>query len=385
MHAVAPEWVLKSLKELHPDMNIGFEADLENYEEEISEVIIEDENKHDCTSNSDFIEEEEEVEIIGGSDHAQVVMQSIKSVEDAWHDMAIKQEKVEVETLQEPEIEEEGKVEAETQMGPGLYVTRSGRVSRPPSRLIETAYAVIREKYHQNFSKESDNVNKEIVECTYSMQKEWLFQNVMKSRPNEAMKALREEVIKAVKINILHPVHYKDLSEEERKLVIPQMIDYLEKYKPDATFDKFKVRVLARGDKQVYTGDSEGPVARIETLLMLLAIAVHEDLAIFKVDVGFAFMRTPISQDVKHKWVKLDKRVVQLLLELEYDPYKDYVQNDGSVIVKMDKLNYGYVEAVHYWYETLMSAFKNNQYAISGKDKCMFIKHQDSSLWNDHG
>jgi hypothetical protein len=274
-------------------------------------------------------------------------MQSIKSVEDAWHDMAIKQEKVEVETLQEPEIEEEGKVEAETQMGPGLYVTRSGRVSRPPSRLIETAYAVIREKYHQNFSKESDNVNKEIVECTYSMQKEWLFQNVMKSRPNEAMKALREEVIKAVKINILHPVHYKVLSEEERKLVIPQMIDYLEIYKPDATFDKFKVRVLARGDKQVYTGDSEGPVARIETLLMLLAIAVHEDLAIFKVDVGFAFMRTPISQDVKHKWVKLDKRVVQLLLELEYDRYKDYVQNDGSVIVKMDKLSYGYVEAAH--------------------------------------
>jgi len=55
------------------------------------------------------------------------------------------------------------------------------------------------------------------------------------------------------------------------------------------------------------------------------------------------------------------------------------------VIVKMDKLIYGYVEAAHYWYETLMSAFKNNQYAVSGKDKCMFIKRQDSSLWNDHG
>jgi hypothetical protein len=112
---------------------------------------------------------------------------------------------------------------------------------------------------------------------------------------------------------------------------------------------------LARGDKQVYTGESEGPVARIEMILMLLAIAVHEDLAIFKVDVGSTFMRTPISQDVKHKWVKLDKRVVQLLLELEYDPYKDYVQNDGSVIVEMDKLSYGYAEAAHYWYETLMS------------------------------
>jgi len=91
-------------------------------------------------------------------------------------------------------------------------------------------------------------------------------------------------------------------------------------------------------------------------------------------------MRTPISQDVKHKWVKLDKRVVKLLLELEYDRYKDYIQNDGSVIVKIDKLSYGYVEAAHYWYETLMSAFKNNQYAISRKDKCLFIKRQDNKL-----
>jgi hypothetical protein len=91
-------------------------------------------------------------------------------------------------------------------------------------------------------------------------------------------------------------------------------------------------------------------------------------------------MRTPISQDVKHKWVKLDKRVVKLLLELEYDRYKDYIQNDGSVIVKIDKLSYGYVEAAHYWYETLMSAFKINQYAIRRKDKCLFIKHQDNKL-----
>jgi hypothetical protein len=83
MRAVAPEWVLESLKELNPDMNIGFEADSESYEVEISEVIADDENKHDYTYNSDFIEEEDEVEIIGGSDHAQAVMQSIKSVEDA--------------------------------------------------------------------------------------------------------------------------------------------------------------------------------------------------------------------------------------------------------------------------------------------------------------
>ncbi len=65
-------------------------------------------------------------------------------------------------------------------------------------------------------------------------------------------------------------------------------------------------------------------------------------------DIGSAFMRTPISKDVKHKWLKLDKKVVDLLLELENDKYKDYVLSNSSAIVKMNKLSYGYIEAAHY-------------------------------------
>jgi hypothetical protein len=49
--------------------------------------------------------------------------------------------------------------------------------------------------------------------------------------------------------------------------------------------------------------------------MMLLSIAVHQDIAIFKVDIGSAFMHTPIPNDVKHKWLKLDKKVVELLLD----------------------------------------------------------------------
>ncbi len=73
------------------------------------------------------------------------------------------------------------------------------------------------------------------------MGKALLFQKAMVDKPEEAMKALRKEVIKAVKIGIWHPVHLRDLTEEQKKLIIPQMINYLEKYKLDNTFDKCKV------------------------------------------------------------------------------------------------------------------------------------------------
>jgi dihydroneopterin aldolase len=99
---------------------------------------------------------------------------------------------------------------------------RSGRISRPPTRLIETAYAAIQETYLNNFHDMGENDMNGKVECTYAM-KALLFQKEMQKKPIEAMKALREEVIKAIKIDIWDAVHLEDLSAEEKKLVIPQM------------------------------------------------------------------------------------------------------------------------------------------------------------------
>jgi len=376
--AAAPEWVLEDLKNLNPDMSIGFEEEDHVVNEDLREPNEDDQ----ADAPKHYIDEDidDEVQFLGNKTQERVIMHSIKSAEDAWNELAVKLEPIEEEVVEETKDINEEEDKGVQEVPAGLYVTRSGRISRPPNRLIETAYAVIRETYHDNFYEGSDDTNKEIIECAYGMKKALLFQKAMNTRPVEAMKALREEVVKAIKINIWHPVHMSDLSTEEQKLVIPQMINYLEKYKPDATFDKIKVRVLARGDKQVCTGESDGPVARIESLLMLLSIAIYNDFAIFKVDVGSAFMRTPITEDVKHKWIKLDKRVVDILLELKYDEYKDYVLPDGSIVVEMDKLSYGYVEAAHYWYETLISAYMKNGYKVSGKDKCVLTKCDGSKI-----
>ncbi len=130
------------------------------------------------------------------------------------------------------------------------------------------------------------------------------------------------------------------------------------------------------GDKQFYTGETEGPVARIESLLMLLGIACHEDLAVFKVDIGSTLMRMPIVDNVKCKWVKLHWMVVQVLMELEPHKYKDYVLPDGTVIVQVKKNSYGYVEAAHYWWKKLTETFCEGGYSTCKKDKCVYIKEK---------
>jgi hypothetical protein len=68
---------------------------------------------------------------------------------------------------------------------------------------------------------------------------------------------------------------------------------------------------------------------------------------------------------------------VQILNELQPDKYKDYILPDGTVIAKMKKLSYGYVEAAHSWWKDLSSTFMENGYAVCHKDNCIFVKRDD--------
>jgi hypothetical protein len=64
-----------------------------------------------------------------------------------------------------------------------------------------------------------------------------------------------------------------------------------------------------------------------------------------------------MADDVKHKGVKLDKLVVKVLQKLEPGKYEPYILPDGSVIIKMKRISYGYVETAHYWYKDLSETF----------------------------
>ena len=81
------------------------------------------------------------------------------------------------------------------------------------------------------------------------------------------------------------------------------------KYSPSGEFDKSKVRVLVRGDLQSYVGETQGPVSRTESVFILISIAAYHDLVIMKVDITAAYLNTPMNDDIKHKWLMLDKDV----------------------------------------------------------------------------
>jgi demethoxyubiquinone hydroxylase (CLK1/Coq7/Cat5 family) len=77
---------------------------------------------------------------------------------------------------------------------------------KPPERYgFEKALAVIEEVYNENLQHLESSEKNEIIEIC-EMMKAMLFQHAVSAKPEEATKALKEEVRKAVKFDIWDPV-----------------------------------------------------------------------------------------------------------------------------------------------------------------------------------
>jgi hypothetical protein len=88
--AVAPEWVLENLKNLNPDVNIGFEDEEQVIDEKSHELTQDIQAQTDALG--DYIDEDidDKVQLLGDKTQEQVIMHSIKSAEDAWSELTVK-------------------------------------------------------------------------------------------------------------------------------------------------------------------------------------------------------------------------------------------------------------------------------------------------------
>jgi hypothetical protein len=382
--ARAPQWVMEALSSISKDTNIGFEDALEATPERVEQMgatrnenvqteAIPDEAEEVLNlpddQNQDLIEAITQLEEIEANE-TEALNQAPIGIADNLHDdiePSVMEAEAEEAEIVAPETLEVTPVEPE-------YRTRYGRVVRKPERYRDTekAYAIVREVYEEHLASSGhEYINFDSEFCGAAA---ILYQDALKKQPSNAKAAFKKEIQGILDKNVWTPVHLKNLTEEERKMVISNMKNFVEKLKPDNTFDKFKVRVLFRGDLQREIGQSEGPVCRIESLKTIMSIAAYEDYEIFTIDITGAYLNTPMPDDVKHKWMKLDKDVVDMLLEIDRERYESYVRADGTMVVRNEKLMYGYQEAAHYWYNEIAAVFRNNGFKSCMKDKCVFVK-----------
>jgi hypothetical protein len=124
---------------------------------------------------------------------------------------------------------------------------------------------------------------------------------------------------------------------------------------------------VAKGYAQVTGLDFEetfAPVAKLESIRILLAYVAHHSFRLFQMDVNSAFLNRPIKEEV----------YVQQPLGFEDDGYPDHV-------CKLSKELYGLKQAPRAWYECLRHFLIANAFNVGKADPTLFTKTCNGDLF----
>jgi hypothetical protein len=128
-----------------------------------------------------------------------------------------------------------------------------------------------------------------------------------------------------------------------------------------------KARLVAKGFTQIEGldfGETYAPVARLESIRILLAYAAHHDFKLYQMDVKSAFLNGPLSELV----------YVEQPPGFEDPQFPDYVY-------KLHKALYGLKQAPRAWYECLKEFLLKNGFEMGKADSTLFIQKVDKDLF----
>ena len=129
--------------------------------------------------------------------------------------------------------------------------------------------------------------------------------------------------------------------------------------KGDPENPSFKARFVAKGYSQVEGLDYNetfSPTARKETVRTMIQIACQEDLELNQMNVKSAFLHAPIKE------------------EIYVNQPDGYVSPEPNQVWKLNKSLYGLKQSDRNWNATLHHHLKDNGFAQSNADPCLFIK-----------
>ena len=199
----------------------------------------------------------------------------------------------------------------------------------------------------------------------------------IRERGAEAKSAIIQELTKIMEKKVWHGVHISSLTKDQRARILRSHMFLKDKYTSLNIFDKFKARLVARGDTQDRTDytdyDIAGPTSTTASILSIAAIAAAEERKVMTIDVGGAFLNADIKRTGVLVHVRLDRIMTGFLVEIAPE-YREFVNADGSCVVELDKALYGTLEAAKLWYDNISTKLVTNGFEPNPYDPCVFNK-----------
>ncbi|KAM1425821.1 hypothetical protein TB2_017749 [Malus domestica] len=137
---------------------------------------------------------------------------------------------------------------------------------------------------------------------------------------------------------------------------------YKTKFKSDGSVERHKARLVARGFTQTYGinyKETFAPVAKMNSVRVLLSVAVNHDWPLYQMDVKNAFLHGELKEDVY----------------MQLPP--GHPQEEEGMVCKLHKAIYGLKQSPRAWYAKLSSVLENIGFKMSNADSSLFVR--DSS------
>ncbi|KAH9648550.1 Integrase catalytic domain-containing protein [Citrus sinensis] len=161
-------------------------------------------------------------------------------------------------------------------------------------------------------------------------------------------------------ISQIEPKSFEDAENDESWIMAINKMD------ESGVVVRNKARLVAQGYNQEEVIDFDetfAPVARLESIRMLLAYACHKDFILYQMDVKSAFLNGYILEEV---YVKQPPG-------FENEKFSNYVY-------KLLKALYGLKQAPRAWYDKLKNFLLENDFSMGKADTTLFVKHKNQDI-----
>jgi hypothetical protein len=181
---------------------------------------------------------------------------------------------------------------------------------------------------------------------------------------------------------VWHGMHLRNLTKAQKRAIIRSSMFLKDKYLESGAFGKFKARLVAGGDQHDRTmmyEDLSAPTAATANVFAMAALAARERRTVATVDIGGAYLNASMVESGVIVHTRLDKVMTEILVKI--DPkFAEFVNEDGSSVVQLDKALYGCVEAAHLWYLMLREKLEAYGFEANPAEPCVFNKHNTAGV-----
>jgi hypothetical protein len=161
----------------------------------------------------------------------------------------------------------------------------------------------------------------------------------MRDCPKDALPVIQSELQQMHNKLLWHGVHLRNLTKQQRRAIIRSSMFLKDKYFAPGAFEKFKARLINAGeDKQDRSMHAN--------VFAMAALGTREKRVMKTFNIGGAYLNASMAESGVIVQMRLEKVMTTILVKI--DPkLAEFMTEDGSSVVRLDKELYGCVEAAH--------------------------------------